>query len=174
MRVPWYIHGNWKLDSAQLTDLENTIPKIVSSDKDDLYTTYHLSYADKSPKELSFLNNFYAERVAEIAKDQTFYYNSSYRYEFWVQLYNSNATHSTHTHFELNKNTIISFVHFLKTTDTECLQFINEDEIDVPQQSEGDLIVFPSYAAHRVVNHTNDYNRLVVAGNIQILEHYAN
>ena len=69
MRVPWYIHGNWKLDSAQLTDLENTIPKIVSPDKDDLYTTYHLSYAEKAPKELSFLNNFYAERVAEIAKE---------------------------------------------------------------------------------------------------------
>ena len=165
MKVPWYIHGNWKLESTQLTDLENNILK-VGKYNDNLCTTYSVDC-----EKLGFLNNFYRDRVDEIAKDQTFYYNSSYSYEFWVQIYNQNATHGTHTHFGLGKNNIISFVHFLKTTDTKCLQFTNTEEIEIPQQKEGDFIVFPSYVSHQVVNHTSNYNRIVVAGNIKILKH---
>ena len=51
MKVPWYIHGNWKLDSSQLTDLENNLYKIgLVSWEDKMITTY-----GQDCKELSFL-----------------------------------------------------------------------------------------------------------------------
>mgnify|MGYP003306524114 FL=1 len=165
MKVPWYIHGNWKLEPTQLADLENNILK-VGYFSNNLCTTY-----DIDCEELGFLKNFYKDRVDEIAKDQAFYHNSSYVYEFWVQLYNKNATHCIHTHFGLGKNVVISFVHFLRTTNTQCLRFTNTEEIEIPQQEEGDFIVFPSYVSHQVVTHSSNYNRIVVAGNIKILEH---
>ena len=165
MKVPWYIHGNWKLEPTQLANLENNILK-VGIFSNNLCTTYKIDCP-----ELGFLKNFYKDRVDEIAKDQAFYHNSSYNYEFWVQLYNKNATHGIHTHFGLGKNVVISFVHFLRTTNTQCLRFTNTKEVEIPQQEEGDFIVFPSYVSHQVVNHTSNYNRIVVAGNIKILEH---
>ena len=165
MRVPWYIHGNWLLDPTQLTDLENNILK-VGNYSNNLCTTYPNDF-----EELGFLKNFYKDRVDEIAKDQAFYHNSSYIYEFWVQIYNKNSTHDIHTHFELGKNVEISFVHFLRTTNTQCLQFTNTKEIEIPQQKDGDLIVFPSYVSHQVISHTSNYNRIVVAGNIKIIKH---
>ena len=165
MRIPWYIHGNWKLESTQLTNLESDILK-VGNYSNNLCSTYNTDC-----KELAFLKNFYKERVDEIAKDQAFYHNSSYAYEFWLQLYNKNATHDVHTHFGLGKNNIISFVHFLKTTDTKCLQFTDTKEIEIPQQEEGDFIIFPSYVSHQVVSHTSNYNRIVVAGNIKLIQH---
>ena len=42
---------------------------------------------------------------------------------------------------------------------------------EIPQQSEGDLLVFPSYCRHEVTQHNNNTNRIVVAGNIKLLEH---
>ena len=165
MKVPWYIHGNWKLEPTQLANLENNILK-VGIFSNNLCTTYKIDCP-----ELGFLKNFYKDRVDEIAKDQAFYHNSSYNYEFWVQLYNKNATHGIHTHFGLGKNVVISFVHFLRTTNTQCLRFTNTKEIEIPQQEEGDFIVFPSYVSHQVVSHTSNYNRIVVAGNIKLIQH---
>tara|TARA_R100000388_G_scaffold90091_1_gene71274 strand:- start:1378 stop:1881 length:504 start_codon:yes stop_codon:yes gene_type:complete len=165
MKIPWYIHGNWKLDSSQLTDLENNLYKIgLVSWEDKMITTY-----GQDCKELSFLKNFYKERVDEIAKDQTFYNNSLIAFEFWAQMYDKKAIHGTHTHF--TNNNVISFVHFLQTNNSKCFVFTNGSEVEIPQQQEGDFIVFPSYVSHKVVTHNSDYNRIVIAGNIKILEH---
>ena len=165
MKIPWYIHGNWKLDSSQLTNLENNLLEVGKLGTDDkMLTTY-----TQDCKELSFLKSFYKDRVDEIAKDQTFYNNSLIGFEFWAQLYDKGAIHGVHTHFA--SDNVISFVHFLRTTNTNCFRFTNGEEVEIPQQQEGDFIVFPCYASHEVLTHSSDYNRIVVAGNIKILKH---
>lgn len=165
MKIPWYIHGNWKLDSSQLTDLENNLFKVGKLGVEDrMLTTY-----GQNCKELSFLKSFYKDRVDEIAKDQTFYNYSLISFEFWAQLYDKKSIHGIHTHF--NSTTVLSFVHFLKTNNTKCFEFTDGIEVEIPQQQEGDFIVFPSYVRHHVVTHNSNFNRIVIAGNIQILEH---
>lgn len=53
MKIPWYIHGNWKLDSAQLQTLEKNILKVgVTQEKEQVITTYHNK--DKDLQHLDF------------------------------------------------------------------------------------------------------------------------
>ena len=69
MRIPWYTHGNWKLDPTQLQTLEKDILRVgVTEEKEQVITTYHAK--DKDLECLDFLHNFYKERVDEISKDQ--------------------------------------------------------------------------------------------------------
>ena len=61
MKVPWYIHGNWKLEPTQLANLENNILK-VGIFSNNLCTTYKIDCP-----ELGFLKNFYKDRVDELS-----------------------------------------------------------------------------------------------------------
>ena len=66
MKIPWYIHGNWKLDSTQLTTLTNDLLEVGVREKNiNIVTTYFNK--DKDVECLSFLKNFYEDRVNEIA-----------------------------------------------------------------------------------------------------------
>ena len=169
MKIPWYIHGNWKLDPAQLQTLEKNILKVgVTQEKEQVITTYHNK--DKDLQDLDFLHNFYKERVDEIAKDQFFFNTSLIYFDFWIQVYNKLSNHPIHDHFGCGDNVVISFVHFLRPVDI-CFEFTDERQSLVPQQQEGDLIVFPSYVTHRVKQHDSNENRIVVAGNIKISKH---
>ena len=166
LNIPWYILGNWKLNTTQLDNLEQSL--LVEENQKDygLYTTYNTDN-----KHLSFLKDFYQNIVDEIAKQQSFFKFSKIKYEFWVQLYKNTGQHKAHTHFGINLNSVISWVHFLKTPNKECFRFTDGTNYLIPQQTEGDLLVFPSYCRHEVIQHNNNTNRIVVAGNIKLLEH---
>lgn len=166
INIPWYILGNWTLDVNQLNNLEQSILVKENLKQDGLYTTY----ADDN-EHLSFLKGFYQNIVDEIAKQQAFYNNSKIQYEFWVQLYTGTGHHPAHTHFGINRNTIVSWVHFLKMPNVDCFRFTDGTNHLIPQQAEGDLLVFPPYCKHQVIQHNTDANRIVVAGNITLLEH---
>ena len=169
MRIPWYIHGNWKLDPTQLQTLEKDILRVgVTQEKEQVITTYHAK--DKDLECLDFLYNFYKERVDEISKDQLFFHTSKIHFVFWIQVYNKLSYHPIHDHFDCGNDTVLSFVHFLKPVEN-CFEFTDERQSLVPQQQEGDLIVFPSYVTHRVKQHNANTNRIVVAGNIKIDQH---
>ena len=120
MRIPWYIHGNWTLDSTRLEALEKDILNIgVVQEKEQVITTYH------SKNELScmdFLDEFYKERVIEIAKDQAFFHTSEVKFHFWIQVYKQLSYHPIHDHFGCGDDVVLSFVHFLKPVDN-CFQF---------------------------------------------------
>ena len=77
MKIGWYIHKNWKLDSTQLQTLEKDILRVgVTQEKEQVITTYHAK--DKDLDCLDFLHNFYKERVDEISKDQFFFILQKY------------------------------------------------------------------------------------------------
>ena len=169
MKIPWYIHGNWKLDPTQLQTLEKDILKVgVTSGKGQVITTYYTK--DKDLNCLNFLHNFYKERVDEIAKDQFFFNGSKIHFGFWIQMYNKLNYHGIHDHYGCGADTVLSFVHFLKPVEN-CFEFTDNQKSLVPQQLEGDLLVFPSYVTHRVKQHNSNENRIVVAGNIRIINH---
>ena len=168
MRIPWYTHGNWKLDPTQLQTLEKDILKVGVHSKEQVITTYGTK--DKDLDCLDFLYTFYNERVDEIAKDQFFYHNSKIHFVFWIQVYKKLTHHPIHDHYGCGDDTVLSFVHFLKPVET-CFEFTDTRQSLVPQQQEGDLIVFPSYVSHRVKQHNSNENRIVVAGNIRIVKH---
>lgn len=166
LNIPCYILGNWKLDVNQLNNLKQNLLIKENCKEVGLYTTY-----DADNKNLSFLKNFYQDIVNEIAKQQTFYNYSKIEYEFWVQMYSDTGQHSGHTHFGINKNTIISWVHFLKVPNVDCFRFTDGTNYLTPQQNEGDLLVFPSYCRHQVIQHNTNTTRIVVAGNISLVQH---
>lgn len=167
MKIPWYIHGNWKLDSTQLATLEKDVLKIgTKQEKEKLITTFHTK--DEKLSCLDFLYSFYKDRVDEIAKDQFFFYSSVIHFSFWLQIYDKTSQHPIHDHFGCGDNVVVSFVHFLKPVDKNCFRFTDGREIEIPQQEEGDLIVFPPYVSHQVVSHTSNENRVILAGNIDI------
>lgn len=161
--IPYYLHGNWKLDTNELQSLEQNL---LNGKQDGVYTTFA-----EDNKHLGFLKSFYQNIVDEIAKQQTFYTTSKIEYKFWVQMYNNKACHESHTHFGIDSNVIISWVHFLKVPETKCFRFTDGINHLVPQQEEGDLLVFPPYCRHEVMPHNSNMNRIVVAGNINLFEH---
>tara|TARA_R100000353_G_scaffold83280_1_gene62291 strand:- start:664 stop:1179 length:516 start_codon:yes stop_codon:yes gene_type:complete len=167
LHIPYYLHGNWKLNTNELQTLEKNLLVKENYDEDKcLYTTF-----SKDNKHLNFLKSFYQNIVDEIAKEQTFFNTSEIEYNFWVQMYNNKAHHNLHTHFGINNNVIISWVHFLRVPETKCFRFTDGTNYLIPQQEEGDLLVFPSYCRHQVIQHNSNINRIVVAGNISLLEH---
>ena len=47
MRIPWYIHGNWKLDPTQLQTLEKDILRVgVTQEKEQVTSTFLAKYND--------------------------------------------------------------------------------------------------------------------------------
>ena len=166
LRIPYYIHGNWKLDAERLRNLET---KVVNDNNyqlpEKVYTTFHNGFED------SDLKSFYVDLADRIAKEQAYYVNSFYTCTYWIQVYNKDAIHPIHTHFTMGDNTIISWVHFLKIPDTPCFRFTDGENYLVPEQQEGDIIVYPSYIRHEVISHQEDFNRIVVAGNINLVSH---
>ena len=111
MKIPWYTHGNWRLDSTQLQTLEEKTIEIGVKNEEEYITTYHNK--DKDLKYLDFLHSFYKERVDEIAKDQFFFNSSLIYFDFWIQVYNKLSHHPIHDHFGCGDNVVLSFVHFL-------------------------------------------------------------
>ena len=166
LNVPWYLLGNWKLDGSQLYNLEQSLLVKENAKENGLYTTY-----STDNKHLGFLKSFYADIVDEIAKQQTFYNYSEMAYEFWVQMYTSTGEHPAHSHFGVNNNNIVSWVHFLKIPNVNCFRFTDGTNHLIPQQDEGDLLVFPPYCRHQVIQHNTNTNRIVVAGNISLVKH---
>ena len=166
LNVPWYLLGNWKLDGSQLYNLEQSLLVKENAKENGLYTTY-----STDNKHLGFLKSFYADIVDEIAKQQTFYNYSEMAYEFWVQMYTSTGEHPAHSHFGVNNNNIVSWVHFLKIPNVNCFRFTDGTNHLIQQQDEGDLLVFPPYCRHQVIQHNTNTNRIVVAGNISLVKH---
>ena len=165
LRIPFYTHGNWKLNETTLAELET---QMVNEDYYDSKANLYTSYEKKFDYPFG---SFYEDRVDEIATEQAFKNISKITLSYWVQVYGKDARHGTHTHFLLGGNIVMSWVHFLKVPETPCFRFTDGDNYLIHYQNEGDFLVFPSYVQHEVVPHQEDDNRIVVAGNIYIKEH---
>ena len=76
-------------------------------------------------------------------------------------------------HHHAGANGIISWVHFLDVAKKKCFRFTDTmGNILIPnEQSNGDIICFPSWVWHEALPHNEDYDRLIIAGNISITKY---
>ena len=100
------------------------------------------------------------------------YNNVLYNYTYWTQMYEKNMCHKPHNHAKLDPNfvDIISWVHFIDVPEQKCFRFLDNDgNFFVPdEQTNGDIICFPSWAWHEVIPNETEHRRLVISGNISV------
>ena len=165
----WYytekvMHPKEELDHA-IKIFERKIP--VNNDAN------HSSYGLKrfTPPEVMWWQ-VYQNIVENIVVQSGLRKSYSYDYECWGQLYTKGLHHPTHNHntFTEAGESTISFVHFLRNSNEPNFRFVNRDtdQIHIPKQEEGDILIFPSYVFHKVIPNSSDKKRFVVAGNIAI------
>ena len=148
-------------------DIEKVHSEIVSRDEficDDsgkgiLYTTFN--HDDIFDRPEVFFLDVYKEVIAEMVNDLGFYASET-KFDYWCQVYDGG--HMNHNH--LCASTLLSFVHFIKPTDTKCFYFVSRDgEPLYPKQDPGDIIAFTSWAPHGV-DESKGIERMTVAGNL--------
>jgi len=140
-------------------------------DKTKFYTSFIGSEGDKFS---DLLLGYYDDVIKQIMINVGMYSRSTYTYNIWVQMYNSETdTHNAHSHF--GGNEILSFVHIINASQDKCFYFLDNDnnKIYPDNQKEGDLFAWPSWAMHGVdkVKESN-VNRLIVAGNVSLTHFY--
>ena len=100
-------------------------------------------------------------------KDLGMYKRSTYDYNLWAQMYNSNTnSHPPHQHY--TDNEIISFNHIIDASPEKCFYFLNDDDEKIypGEQKSGDIFAWPPWRMHGVDIPTS--HRLIVAGNIML------
>jgi len=164
-KPPYWNHKNIKFPKEEI-DIVIKQLKNLPSKKYKNFTSLH--YRDNNPEKI--WSEVYSLILSDLLTDVGIYKMSKYSYVFWSQYYTQNSSHNIHNHYCPYPKNDISFVHFLKVTDTPLFKFTNlEGEyFTPPKQNEGDFICFPSWVWHEVIPNESDQERLVVAGNIQI------
>jgi hypothetical protein len=123
----------------------------------------------------NYIVNLYDDRIQDFMKRNNLYTNGTYSWNCWWQMYDPNVVnskHPRHDHYASGENVEFSFVHFLKTNGDKCFRFIGDygENYDYVNEEDGDLIFFPSWAAHEVLPAKSGV-RAVISGNIMITEH---
>lgn len=119
--------------------------------------------------------DFYAKIVYDFMERKNLHNNGTYSWNFWWQVYDPkvvNSKHPRHDHFSCGDDTIVSFVHFLKTNGDKCFRFVNDynDGHSYVDEQDGDMIFFPSWALHDVLPPVTGV-RAVISGNIMVTSH---
>ncbi len=178
---PYWFHDNIKFSEKQIQDLKNDMNNLVDEKQQNPKTnirTYFLK-DENSGKYMSHksmnldkkFNDFYSKVVESITKSVGIYHRVRYEYSYWSQLYKKDMIHVPHHH--ASENEIISWVHFLDVAKKKCFRFTDTmGNILIPnEQSNGDIICFPSWVWHEALPHNEDYDRLIIAGNISITKY---
>jgi hypothetical protein len=115
------------------------------------------------------LETFYNNLITEVLRSLGLHGRSKTHVIKWCQIYNNSTSgHPVHSHF-CGKE-LFSWVHFVNVPEQKCFFFVDSDsqKIYPETQSNGDLIVFPSWVMHGVdpINETDKNNRIVVSGNV--------
>ncbi len=169
----WY-HGNLYMIPEKIDDIFNYIDKTPVKKLLDGSKNHLTTYFDDD--DLSdFFTDFYDQVGAQIMKKIGLYSRTKFETTYWSQIYSKCMNHSSHNHcsFECEES-IISWVHFINVPEQKCFKFTDNDGnvFYPPEQRNGDIIYFPSWAYHAVdPNETNDI-RVVIAGNITVTDSY--
>ena len=159
----------WNTNKRINEDIKSNLIRIIKDNynkKEEFYTSFY--NGEVGDKLNNLLNVFYDPLIKRVMMDLGMWKRSTYRYSFWVQMYNSETTtHEPHEHFTGNE--ILSFNHIINSSNEKCFYFLDDDNnktYPVNQQS-GDFFAWPSWLIHGVdkVKEPN-INRLIVAGNI--------
>jgi hypothetical protein len=157
---------------------QNEVEKISTILKHEKYffkKKFYTNYFYTENNEFDFLNNFYLNKINKFMGDLGLKERSKCAGNYWVQLYNSKTDgHTTHDHFSGAE--IISWVHFVSSPSKECFYFQDfEGNKKYPKQKTGDFICFSPWLLHGSdAPQTDECERIIVAGNIDIFEYESN
>jgi hypothetical protein len=149
--------------NRDLRDKLISVIEEVYTDRKEFFSSYDIDGEYFS----ELLLPYYGEVIKEMMQDLGMYKRSTYDYNVWVQMYNSNTnSHPPHQHYEDNE--IISFNHIIDASPEKCFYFLNDyDEKIYPgEQKSGDIFAWPPWRMHGVDRATS--HRLIVAGNIML------
>ena len=157
--------NNIKLSEELKTGILNRIQETLKDNKE-FYTSYSIASVGQ------FISPYYSKVIEDMMKDLGMYNNTTYVYNLWVQMYNSETTtHEPHSHYGMNGNEIISFTHIIDASKNKCFYFLDDydNKIYPENQESGDIFAWPSWLMHGVdkVKEPN-FNRLIVAGNVAL------
>ena len=157
----------WSANKKIPNDLYKQIVSRIEEDYSNR-KEFYTSYDDKSKVDFTdLLVPYYGNVIEEIMKDLGMYKRSTYNYNLWVQMYNSQTTtHEPHQHFTGSE--IISFNHIIDASPEKCFYFLNDDgdKIFPGEQKSGDIFAWPPWRIHGVKNAKS--HRLIIAGNIML------
>lgn len=152
--------ANQELDPSDITRLSNEMEMCVDIETGEgtIKSSYFIEDIYKRPE--IFLLEFYSEVTKKMVDDIS-YGNSHTGFNYWCQMYD--GSHEPHDHFDAT--TLISFVHFVRPVG-KYFYFIGPGgEKLYPRQEDGDVIAFPSWAAHGI-DASYGKERITIAGNI--------
>tara|TARA_B100001094_G_C17884150_1_gene648345 strand:- start:182 stop:688 length:507 start_codon:yes stop_codon:yes gene_type:complete len=157
--------NNIKLSEELKTGILNRIQETLKDNKE-FYTSFSINSVGQ------FISPYYSKVIENMMKDLGMYNNTTYVYNLWVQMYNSETTtHGPHSHYGMNGNEIISFTHIIDASKNKCFYFLDDydNKIYPDNQESGDIFAWPSWLMHGVdkVKEPN-FNRLIVAGNVSL------
>ena len=173
-KPPYWYHDNIQIPNHEVNKIKSIInnapiEELLDPDKKYLTTYFYLEKID------TFFDNFYDKLSVEIMKSIGLFDKTKYEMDYWSQFYHKEMTHAPHNHASTipEDDADISWVHFVDVPDQKCFRFTDtKNNFLIPEeQSNGDIICFPSWLWHEAIPNKTDKDRLVIAGNITILEH---
>ena len=167
---PYWFHDNIKFTNEEINKLKSNLLLLK---KDDSPVSTFFIHPDERPDR--FLNEKYKKIIQDIIINVGMSYKSNSAYTYWSQLYGKGNYHQPHNHAEKGEYAPdISFVHFLDVPNEKYFTFTDtKDSKFIPdEQSNGDLICFPSWVWHYITPNESNQLRMVVAGNIIFTEHF--
>ena len=154
------------------------LDKFISEISVDIYydekNNHHTTYGKSGAPDMQ-LAEFYANVIERFMIELGIYHRCKYSFNMWSQVYSGNniSNHSIHDHYA--SDVFLSWCHFLQLPEQDCFCFIDSNKNKLfPEQRSNDLIVFPSWALHKVIPFISDKCRVIVAGNITLSELYRN
>ena len=178
-KPPYWHHDNIKFadDDIKILKSEMSNKSEFLSKNDpikDQVTTFYVEQRIRTEKKF---NSRYNQIVEDIVKNVGLYRMVKYEYQYWAQLYLQNHKHTPHQHSRKIheeprqwEEVIMSWVHFLDVPKQKYFRFLDNDgNYFVPdEQTNGDIICFPSWAWHEVIPNETEHRRLVISGNISV------
>ena len=182
-KPPYWYHDNIQIPNHEVNKIKSIInnapiEELLEPDKKHLTTYFYLEKID------TFFDNFYDKLSVEIMKSIGLFDNTKYEMDYWSQFYRKGMTHRPHHHHAsmilkegdeviVEDGADISWVHFIDVPDQKCFRFTDtKNNFLIPEeQLNGDIICFPSWLWHEAIPNETNKDRLVIAGNITILEH---
>tara|TARA_B100000427_G_C15456486_1_gene572038 strand:- start:593 stop:1186 length:594 start_codon:yes stop_codon:yes gene_type:complete len=158
---------NCHIDDKVVDDLmQQLYNDDIFNDKMKYYSSYYLDESIRPDNILFEENGVYYNIITQVLRDMGFAHRSDITVRHWMQLYDPNNTgdHTVHDHY--SPLVLLSFIHFIRPTDTKCFYFEDSDGGKLyPKQDKGDFIVFPSWLQHGVDPNTYQ-ERSTIVGNI--------
>lgn len=155
---------NFQLDEEFLNATIENVKVDQNKTDEGYYTTYFTQNLGKRA-EIVFVDQ-YRDAVAGAMKHVGLYHRCDYVFDHWMQVYPGHDDgHPQHDHYF--SEGLISWVHFVKPSSIDRFYFLDSyGNRTYPKQDEGDFIVFNTWQLHGVDGCDEEYDRVVVAGNV--------